>query len=81
MTLDQLPEHWRERLSAGRLGAEAFPLEGVRLRFEDGSEVHFRYAFFIEDASRNELAVFTEHCGHHVFPLRALEAWESSPAR
>lgn len=76
MTYEQLPEHWREWLRVkGRLGAGDFPLAGVRLRFEDGSEVSFRYAFFVEDRERNELAVFTEHCGTHVFPMRALDEY------
>ena len=57
------------------MGAGEFPFEGVRLRFDDGSEASFKYAFFVEDRERKELAVFTEHCGYHVFPLLSLEAF------
>jgi hypothetical protein len=40
----------------------------VRLRFEDGSFAYFEHAFFIEDPARRRVAVFTEHCGYHLFP-------------
>lgn len=79
MKHDQLPEHWKNRvaelareLSDGRyerLGAEAFKQEAVRVRFPDGSSALFLYAFALTDEERRELAVFTEHCGYHVFPL------------
>jgi len=78
---EQLPGHWREWVEARaaqsgrgghqRLGAADFPNATVRLKFEDSSEASFRHAFFVEDRERNELAVFTEHCGYHVFYLRA----------
>ncbi len=82
VTYEQLPQHWRDWLSArvtSQLGAGAFPVDGVRLRFEDGSEASFNYAFFVEDRARKELAVFTEHCGYHVFPMASLEAAKSGP--
>lgn len=79
MKHSQLPDHWKNRaadlareLSDGRystLGAEAFKQQAVRLRFPDGSAALFLYAFVLTDATRGELAVFTEHCGYHVFPL------------
>jgi hypothetical protein len=75
----QLPDHWQNRvvalareLSGGRystLGAEAFKQQAVRLRFPDGSAALFLYSFVLTDEARGELAVFTEHCGYHVFPL------------
>ncbi|WP_186411810.1 hypothetical protein [Candidatus Propionivibrio aalborgensis] len=34
----------------------------------DDSQVEFKYAFFIVSETRKAIAVFTEHCGHHVFP-------------
>jgi hypothetical protein len=51
------------------LSAADFPSgQAVRLDFPDGSFAHFEYAFFIEDPARRLIAVFTEHCGYHVFP-------------
>ncbi|MGA2499158.1 MAG: hypothetical protein ABSH20_15570 [Tepidisphaeraceae bacterium] len=42
--------------------------QGVRLSFQDGSFAWFENAFFLEDRPRRLVAVFTEHCGYHVFP-------------
>jgi hypothetical protein len=78
-----LPEHWNEwirqfSLSASdgkydELGAGTFR-GNVRLVFDDGSNAFFEGAFFVEDESREELAVFTEHCGYHVFSSRGMRA-------
>lgn len=69
-----LPEHWRAWLRShrphwgGELSAEDFRSDDrVRLRFGDGSSATFQYAFCALDEQREELAVFTEHCGYHVF--------------
>lgn len=35
----------------------------------DGSTLRFRHAFHVIRESEQALAVFTEHCGYHVFPL------------
>jgi len=41
----------------------------IHLTFEDGSYVFFRHAICIISHQRNEVAVFTEHCGNCAFPL------------
>jgi hypothetical protein len=46
----------------------AFPLERVRVSLMDGSSVEFKYAFALHWPERRAIAVFTEHCGHHLFP-------------
>lgn len=80
----ELPFRWRiliERRVAERsggrfktLGAADFPSgQVVEIRFPDGSEATFRNAFFVVDEQHEELGVFTEHCGHHVFPLTDLQ--------
>ncbi len=79
MRENDLPERWRlrviehaESLSGGKytsLGVSAFPNQSVRLTFPDRSTAVFRYAFYFEDEEAQEIAVFTEHCGYHVFPL------------
>jgi hypothetical protein len=74
-----LPQHWQIWLRAyrpenGRLSAGDFrPDETVRLVFPDGSVAEFRAAFCAADHARGELAVFSEHCGYHVFALPDLE--------
>jgi hypothetical protein len=42
--------------------------QSVRLSFPDGSFAFFEYAFLVEDRDGQRVAVFTEHCGYHVFP-------------
>ena len=37
--------------------------------FDDGSTASFRYAILIEAPALNEIGIFTEHCGYHIFPL------------
>ncbi|MEM1116679.1 MAG: hypothetical protein AAF594_10360 [Bacteroidota bacterium] len=79
-----LPEHWNAWLRSyrpgyeGRLGAGDF-CGVVELRFEDGSEARFHWAFCALDEEGEELAVFTEHCLYHVFSSRALE-WSGPQA-
>jgi len=41
----------------------------LRIRFEDGSNIYFKYAFYLKDIELKEVAVFTEHCGYHIFPF------------
>lgn len=45
-----------------------FPLETIRVVLVDASVVEFKYAFFVVSEVKGVIAVFTEHCGHHVFP-------------
>ncbi len=76
MRVDRLPPHWQEWLrshrpqTGGELRASDFKTNAVvRLQFDDGSLAVFNYAFYAVDEDRKELAVFTEHCGYHVFDL------------
>ncbi|MGI4885647.1 MAG: hypothetical protein ACRYFR_11870 [Janthinobacterium lividum] len=75
-----LPERWKLKLQEyliakgstrpEKLSASEFPSETtVSIQFEDGSHVKFRHAFVIEAPEFREVAVFTEHCGYHLFPL------------
>ena len=79
-----IPEAWRARLKQylrerhgedrERLSAGDFPADQcVVIRFPDGSHVFFRFAFAIADEAAGEVAVFTEHCGYHVFPAGEAE--------
>jgi hypothetical protein len=73
---DYLPEHWRQWLEKhGRLSVRDFGNQKVSLRFVDGSLAVFEFAFFVVNEEREELAVFTEHCGHHVFSLPTLDEY------
>ena len=43
-------------------------LAATRIELMDESVVEFRNAFFIVSEKRRTIAVFTEHCGYHLFP-------------
>jgi hypothetical protein len=45
-----------------------FPSGQLRIELMDGSFVQFEWAFHIASEAKCAIAVFTEHCGHHVFP-------------
>ena len=76
---EQLIAEWVEEL-ASHLGCSveavreqpsrvlSFPQETVRVELMDGSNVQFKYAFFLVSEAKKAIAVFTEHCGHHVLP-------------
>lgn len=78
----EIPDRWRERVrqhvlattgeARDHLLAFDFPAgKSVRLGFPDGSYAFFRYAFHLRD--EREVAVFTEHCGYHVFPAAEID--------
>ena len=61
-----------ELLDRGISGA-AFPRNSLEATFPDGSRFSFKYAFYLDSLERNAIAVFTEHCGYHVYPRYGLE--------
>lgn len=74
---EYLPNHWQRRVrdhlassqsKYGELSAADFTHD-LRLKFEDGSDAFFRYAFYLPDELESEVVVFTDHCGYHVFPF------------
>lgn len=87
MRQTDLPHRWKEKIERftdekygpdykyrGSLSADDFPsASGVHIQFLDGSQASFRFAFFIKAPKWREVAVFTEHCGYHVFGLDDIE--------
>jgi hypothetical protein len=76
----QLERDWAQELAVyyGRTPDEIlekvrswfdFPSEGVRIELPDSSIVSFNWAIHIVSLERRAIAVFTEHCGHHIFPI------------
>ena len=53
----------------------SFPNERVRVELTDGSHVEFECAFFLVSEAQKAIALFTEHCGHHVFPYHEAKAF------
>lgn len=82
MKHEDLPERWKlkiiEHLRANgeekreRLGAYNFSNQNLKIKFEDDSFAEFRFAFVIEAPEFNEVGVFTEHCGYHIFNSAAV---------
>lgn len=77
-----LLEQWADLLapSIGRtgdelreqgLGALDFPSDSaLRVTLQDGSFVQFEYALYALDRETHQIAVFTEHCGCHLYSSR-----------
>ena len=90
MKHDDLPERWAKKLTVylrevrdsnrDDLTATDFSAgQNLMIHFPDGSFAFFEHAFYLLDRELNEVAVFTEHCGYHIFPLHGaqLELLES----
>lgn len=60
-----------DEIRSNGLHAGDFPTHGLlQVRLMDGSMLKFRHAFHVIRANEYALAIFTEHCGYHVFPLQ-----------
>lgn len=77
MHQQDLPERWQLKLKIyleeieskySTLSASDFQLD-LRLKFGDGSNALFCDAIYLTGIDLDEIAVFTEHCGYHIFPL------------
>ncbi len=59
-----------DEIRSNGLRASDFPSQDtLQVKLMDGSLLKFRSAFHVIRKSERALAVFTEHCGYHVFPL------------
>lgn len=56
----------KEILEKG-LSAYDFNADEVEIVFEDGSSANFKYSFYVVSAKKKVIAIFTEHCGYHLF--------------
>jgi len=55
----------------------SYPIETVRVELMDGSLVEFKYAFALISEELKAIAVFTEHCGHHVLPFHEAKVFQA----
>ena len=75
LTLDwaeMLAQHFCADLKIFRSAPERYMLfsdQTVSIELMDGSTANFRWAFPLVDEKRKTIAIFTEHCGHHIFPI------------
>ena len=54
-----------------------YPVETVRVELMDGSTVEFKYGFALISEEWKAVAVFTEHCGHHVLPFHEAKVFQA----
>lgn len=65
-----LDKHISKSQEDSLLSGISFPINGVLLIHKDGTFLYFEYAFYLVDKSvPNEVGIFTEHNGYHVFPF------------
>ena len=86
MKPQDLPPRWQNKLKEyldtknsiyDNLGAGDFPSnKAIKLVFPDGSTAQFNYAMLLEAPELKEIALFTEHCGYHIFSDYGLEITE-----
>jgi len=80
MKHEDLPERWKDKLKERfknigfdgqkRLSATDFnSMMIAKIKFEDDSFAEFRYPLVINAPEFDEVGVFTEHCGYHIFNL------------
>jgi len=55
--------------------------QSVKIDFEDESFAEFKYAFTLALPTLNEVGVFTEHCGYHIFNSRGLKITDCNVLR
>jgi hypothetical protein len=80
MNYDDLPDRWKEKVKAylvfhgvtdrERFNAFDFYCNQIaKITFDDGSFAQFHFPLVIEAPELNEVGVFTEHCGYHIFTM------------
>lgn len=76
-----LSERWREEIKKylktinskyQQISIDNFN-NNLKIEFDDGSQAFFNFAFYIAKPDWNEIAVFTEHNGYHIYPLLAVK--------
>lgn len=76
---EQIELEWTEELAAycgcapGEVAEKirswfSLPTGTIRIELMDESCVEFRWAFFVVSEPKRTIAVFTEHCGNHLYP-------------
>jgi hypothetical protein len=66
---------------SGQTFIATVPLGTVKINLMDDSNVKFRHALFLVNEERRAIAVFTEHCGNHVFPFHESKVYVDGQLR
>ncbi|EKB1992576.1 hypothetical protein HJ183_23335 [Vibrio parahaemolyticus] len=56
-----------DEISESGLMCYDFSPDNVEVIFEDESYCKFNHAFALDNPDKGQVAIFTEHCGYHVF--------------
>jgi len=62
--------------TASVCGGGQFDYKGVKIWFDDGSKLHWKYAFLIIDPKHKEICVFTEHNLYHVYKMNCIKKYK-----
>ncbi|MCF6308797.1 MAG: hypothetical protein L3J09_12720 [Flavobacteriaceae bacterium] len=84
MKHEDLPKRWKTKIEAylaskgktnrNKLLCDDFSInEIVEIKFEDDSYAEFRFPLVIKAPEYNEIGIFTEHCGYHIFNLMGVD--------
>lgn len=73
--LASLTARSEDRLKSEGLSAYDFKHNALRVVLMDGSFVEFQYAFHVVSDRLRAIAVFTEHCGYHAFPIHVAKVF------
>ena len=78
MNKNDLPKRWSVILNGylqnrDQLEIFDFTLERIEIVFEDGSFTKFNDAFCLEDETYQEVCIFTEYNGYHIFNRSSIE--------
>lgn len=80
MKHEDLPQRWKDRIKKWLISQGEHQREKLcaydfyssiiaKITFDDESYAEFNYPLVIEAPELNEIGVFTEHCGYHIFNL------------
>lgn len=84
---EQIEQEWAKELATyfGRAEEDvfhqvrpwlSFPNQLVRIELMDGSCLDFKFCIAIVSEEKRAIAVFTEHCGNHVFPCHEAKVYQ-----
>jgi hypothetical protein len=66
-----------ENVRSGQVDLFATSLATVRIELMDDSFVEFRSACYVVSGEKRAIAVLTEHCGYHVFPIHEAKVFHA----
>lgn len=69
----QVGRSWDDLVTNGLINADFPNNQDVEIKLPDGSSAYFKHAFYVINPNQSQVAVFTEHSGHHVYSTVGIE--------